>query len=382
MHTQQSPAEGHALSLFLRKCSKHVPVPFKRYFRQRMDIMGYMSAAWEKDDPFSQDPPTWEVEGSPYRVGIIREFSHRHSFYVAACRELNLSYRILDIADPKWVTMFRESGCDFFLVWPSTYLGIWKEMFDERLWVLAKQMHQLVCPTFEESFIYENKRRVHDWLDVNRIPHPETWVFFERATALAFAKQCPLPIVVKSTRGACASGVRIIRARRDALKITEQYFSHGVVPDRGYKWDAQRLCIIFQEYLPNVDEWRMVRVGDSYFGYRKEKTGDFHSGSHGWSWLDPGKALLDTLHDVTERGGFTSMNIDIFRTADGQLLVNELQTVFGATNPADMLVIDGKPGRYRHEGGAWIFEAGDFCRNHLANLRLEYVVKKAKQRAP
>ena len=51
------------------------------------------------------------------------------------------------------------------------------------------------------------------------------------------------------------------------------------------------------------------------------------------------------------------------------------ETVFGATNPADMLVIDGKPGRYLYDEGPgrWIFETGDFCRNHCANLRLSFI---------
>ena len=120
----------------------------------------------------------------------------------------------------------------------------------------------------------------------------------------------------------------------------------------------------------------MVRIGDSYFGYRKEKVGDFHSGSHEWSWLDPGRPLLDILRHTTQKGGFTSMDVDVFETQNGSLLINELQTVFGASTPADQLRIDGKSGRYRYDNGndSWVFEEGDFCQNVCCNLRVEHLV--------
>jgi hypothetical protein len=359
----------------LRKAAPYVPAGVKRYLRGKLDTLSYFQRAWAEDDPFQHEPDAWACPGSPVTVGIIREFTHRHSFSIAACREMGLSYRLMDMAHPEWVKQFRESDCDFFVVWPSAFLGIWKEMFDERLWILTQHLGRKVYPTFDETFIFENKRRVHDWIEAYSLPHPETWVFFERDQALAFARTCPLPIVVKTPRGACASGVSILRSREKLLALTRRYFGEGIVPDRAYKWDAQRLTILFQEYLPDVEEWRMIRIGESFFGYRKEKTGDFHSGSHGWSWLDPGPELLDFLRRVTDAGKFTSMNVDVFRRPDGTLLVNELQTVFGATNPADMLVIDGKPGRYVYdkEAAKWIFEEGDFCRNHCANLRLSFV---------
>ena len=120
----------------------------------------------------------------------------------------------------------------------------------------------------------------------------------------------------------------------------------------------------------------MIRIGDSYFGYRKEKIGNFHSGSGAWTWLDPPRELLNLLREITEIGGFTSMDIDFFETLDGKFLVNELQTVFGATTPAEMLKVNGQNGRYiyRAQNQQWVFEAGDFSRNMCANARVDYLI--------
>jgi hypothetical protein len=67
------------------------------------------------------------------------------------------------------------------------------------------------------------------------------------------------------------------------------------------------------------------------------------------------------------------MNLDIFQTRTGRYLVNELQTVFGASFSKDQLKVNGKAGRYLYSEKfrEWIFEEGDFARNACANLRVE-----------
>ena len=127
-----------------------------------------------------------------------------------------------------------------------------------------------------------------------------------------------------------------------------------------------------QKHVPIAAEWRMVRIGDSFFGHAKGTHGEFHSGSGKVDWSRPPNELLDLLEEVTERGKFRSMNVDIFETTEGDYLVNELQAVFGADFSKDQAQVDGRAGRFiRSATGEWKFEEGDFARNMCANLRLE-----------
>lgn len=65
------------------------------------------------------------------------------------------------------------------------------------------------------------------------------------------------------------------------------------------------------------------------------------------------------------------MDVDVFETPDGSLLVNELQTVFGASVSVDQLRVNGVPGRMtRSTDGQWVFEPGDYARNACANERV------------
>ena len=200
-------------------------------------------------------------------------------------------------------------------------------MFDYRLRILEHDLGLVLYPTWEECFLTEHKPRLRDWLDVHKLPHPQTWVFHDRSQALAFAAVAPIPIVCKTATGSGASGVSRIRSRSVLRQTIKRAFARGLRPKRFDAHDRQRGFVYLQEYLPDAHEWRMVRIGDSYFGYRKEKGPDgLHSASHKWSWLDPGPELLNLLKQATDAGGFTSMDVDVFLTPDGRMLINEMQT--------------------------------------------------------
>ena len=72
--------------------------------------------------------------------------------------------------------------------------------------------------------------------------------------------------------------------------------------------------------------------------------------------------------------------VDIFETEDGKLLVNECQTVFGCSFATTQMKINGKPARYLYKNGEWVLEYGEFCRNHMCNLRVEYLISKLKEK--
>ena len=82
---------------------------------------------------------------------------HLHWPYIQACREKKVAYRLIDLTSADWIGQVQKSGCDAFLVWPSVQLGIWKQMFDDRLHILARDLGKMVCPTPEEIWLYESK---------------------------------------------------------------------------------------------------------------------------------------------------------------------------------------------------------------------------------
>jgi glutathione synthase/RimK-type ligase-like ATP-grasp enzyme len=211
---------------------------------------------------------------------------------------------------------------------------------------------------------------------MNDIPHVRSWVFYDKAKALAFCESSRLPIVVKTATGGGGSGVQIIKERSRLKKLVKLYFGRGFRVRSAEPYDRQRGFVFLQEYLEAVDEWRMVRIGDSYFGHRKcRASSGLHSGSGACEWENPDAELLDLLKDVTDKGGFRSMDVDVFATPGKKLLVNECQTVFGCAVATTQMKVDGVEGRYVRENGRWVFEIGGFCGNYMCDLRLRYLLR-------
>jgi glutathione synthase/RimK-type ligase-like ATP-grasp enzyme len=335
-------------------------------------------------DPFRFDPPEWRGSGRcPYVLGIFKEFWHMHWQYIAACRELDVSYKLLDISGPDWLDIVDNSGCDAFLARPSVQSSIWKQMYDERLRILASCRDYLIFPEVESLWLWESKRRMHDWLAAKDIPHPRTWVFYSLQSALEFAAECELPIVFKSDMGSGASGVLIFRRRKPLTRHIKRCFSKGYGTYRRARNDREYGSILLQEFLPDAQEWRTVRIGDSFFGYQKGNIAGFHSGSGVFLYGRPPDKVLDLTKRVTDEGQFRSLNVDIFIARDGRLLVNELQALFGQAGSREICRVDGQPGRMicSGEAGEWQFEPGTFCQNYLCNLRVATLLEMLGQRA-
>ncbi|MGA2323121.1 MAG: hypothetical protein ABSG22_04665 [Sedimentisphaerales bacterium] len=359
-----------------KKFRQRFPEPAKRFLRHFLPQEAYRRQIWLAEDPYADVEEISSYPGKvDVRLGIIKEFTHQHQYYIGACRELGVPYKLLDISGPNWIDVIGNSDCDAFLIWPSAALTVWKQMFDERLKVMCEEMGKIVYPGYNEMWLYESKRRMHYWLKANNIPHPKTWVFYERKEALQFAKETELPIVYKSNLGSGASGVKIFRDRPHLLRFVNKCFKKGIVRRDGDRRDRQWGTVLFQQYLPGVKEWRMVRIDNSYFGHQKGQIGDFHSGTNIVIFAEPPEELLNFVRKVTDVSEFDSMDLDIFETSDGHYLVNELQTVFGS-DPRQM-EIGGKPGRYTYDQDRkrWIFEEGIFWQNNCCNLRVKRLVK-------
>lgn len=355
-----------------------IPISLKRLGRRLLPLEAYDPVKWLAEDPYADAE---EVSTYPARVdlrlGIIKEFTRLHSHYIGACRDLGVPYRVVDISGPDWIDRIERSGCDAFLVRPSGQITVWKQMYDERLRILVQDLGKVIFPTYDEIWFYESKRRMHYWLAANKVPHPKTWVFYDRLEALDFAKETPLPIVFKADFGSGSKGVRIMRNRPALRRLINRCFRQGFLKTGSDLRDRQWGSVLFQEYLKDAAEWRMIRIGDSFFGYEKLRKGSFHSGSHCWRYARPSSDLLDFVKEMTDQHHFRSMDIDVLVTSPHRYFVNELQAVFGMGNPYEMCVVNGRPGRmvYNDAGNDWRFEEGLFCQNKLCNLRVETLVE-------
>ena len=98
--------------------------------------------------------------------GLSRNLLRIHSHYIAACRDLGVPYKVIDISGPDWLEVIQSSNCDAFLVRPSGQVTIWKQMFDERLKVMTQNLgkNDFFLPTNQSGSMKANVACSIGWL--------------------------------------------------------------------------------------------------------------------------------------------------------------------------------------------------------------------------
>jgi hypothetical protein len=329
------------------------------------------------------------------RLGILKSFKEIDSLvqaYADACRELGVECVILDLLSQSWIDDIIKAKVDGILIRVKGNIQEQKSLFDERLSIINDDLRIPIYPSKKELFLYENKRMYEYWLTAHNFPHPETHIFYRKKEALEHLESATFPIVFKTNSGASSSGVEIVKNKWKAKLNINQIF--GFVDPRlsigKISWARkgvlfipkfgmiQKHYVIMQNFIPIKWEWRIIKIGNSYFGHQKLLKGYFASGSDRVGWAEPPKVLLYMIKQLCEIGNFDSMAMDVLESLDGQYYINEIQSLFGSFLPYQMKIND-IPGRFIFNGKDFIFEEGEFNQLGSNLLRVKDFVSKIVQ---
>lgn len=340
---------------------------------------------------------------------LMNESGDAHLNWEIACKKKEIDYCFIDLTSNNWLDQISETYCDGFLACPPGREMLFKQLYDERIYIISKVLKYFVYFSYEEISIYENKKFLSYWLKANNLPHPITNVFYSKKEAFEFSKQTKFPVVSKFSIGASGKGVKIHPDKASLEKYIEKAFTDGLRQDWGpnlkmgsfktrllkilknpqritnrlliYKklfGEIQKNFVILQEYIPHDYEWRIVKIGESYFGHQKVKQGDKASGTKGINYIIPPPILLTFVKDLCDEFGFNTMAVDLFEDGQGGYLINELQCVFGHVQ-AYICENEGVPGRFVNSDGLWKFEKGFFNENLSYDLRIENALSLIKR---
>jgi hypothetical protein len=301
-----------------------------------------------------------------------------------AAELLDVRCIFFEISDPDLYVKLSKCNCDGVLICPSYNNNLKRTMFHEAAQIISTETSIELYPTIRELNFYESKRSLANFLAINDIPHPRTKVFYDFERAEAYLNSCSYPIVAKTHCGASASGVEILTSKRQAVRLGRQMFRKYYLKKlESDKRNTEWGYLLLQEYIDEVKEFRIIKAGESWFGYQKWKDEDqtFLSGSGKFKIVEIASGLLDFCNDIAARFHFTTMCFDIFETREGKYLVNELQTWFGSYDPTEMFVND-IPGRYRLADGTWTFEPGYYNVYGSNLLRLTHFISILQAKQP
>ena len=160
-------------------------------------------------------------------VILGNELDNDHGKWIMACENFKneLEYSVVNLSENDWLENINNQKADILLAKPGGLTSYMKQLYDEKIYILSSFLGYKIFPSPMEIFIYENKRFLSFWLKANKIPHPETDVFYNKNEAVKALDIYDFPLVAKVNIGASGSGVKILNQKKNALEYLNDTFS-------------------------------------------------------------------------------------------------------------------------------------------------------------
>jgi hypothetical protein len=254
--------------------------------------------------------------------------------------------------------------------------------------------YELKLPCFPDcrtSWHYDDKIRQYYLLKHHGFPIVESYIFWEKDTALSWVESATIPIVFKLKGGAASSNVILVNSKSDAKHLISKMFERGVRPGRiahknslhvknvdAYRevrrlvgnflkklkgdydpafWQIDKNYILFQKFLPNnLFDTRVSIIGERAFAFRRfNRKNDFRASGSGLIDYDKSgidRRSIEIAFTISNKLRFQSMAYDFLLNEKKELEICEISYTY-----VDKAVYDC-PGFWDknldwHEGHFW-----------------------------
>ena len=136
-----------------------------------------------------------------------------HDGWVLSLKKfVQIEVKIIELFADNWLELIQKEVVDVLVLRPPGRSSFFKQMYDDRVQLLAELYPGKLYPTIDLVKIYENKRYFRDWMLVRNIPHPKTWIFYSKEDVIQFLNENKnYPLVSKLNIGASGKGVLILQ---------------------------------------------------------------------------------------------------------------------------------------------------------------------------
>jgi len=148
-------------------------------------------------------------------------FSER---WIEYCKKHSIEYKLVDCYDNDIIAQMKE--CDV-LLW-NWYDGDYKvKKFARQLTYTLELLGKKIFPNSKTCWHYDDKVGQKYLLEAMGIPFIRTYVFYEKESALKWAKSVTFPKIFKLSVGSGANNVQLVHNKNDANQLIDKAFGKG-----------------------------------------------------------------------------------------------------------------------------------------------------------
>lgn len=285
--------------------------------------------------------------------------------WIQYCIDNEINYSVVNAYDNNIIDQLKEF--DVFL-WHHSHGNYRDKLFAKSLITSLENIGVKVFPNINTCWHFDDKVAQKYLFESIKAPLVPSYVFYDKQTALDWAKQTTYPKVFKLRGGAGSSNVRLVHSYSECTKIIKKAFRKGFNPtphlhlayDQFKLWirgkarfydiakyiglfflpskymskmlPMEKGYVYFQEFIPeNKYDTRVIVIGEKAYGmHRMVRKGDFRaSGSSTYDYSPIRRDVLKIAFDTAKKLKLQSAAFDFIYTEADEPLIVEVSYGFG-----------------------------------------------------
>lgn len=242
----------------------------------------------------------------------LNSFSDR---WIDYCKKNNIDYKIVNAFDDDIIAQLKD--CDAFM-WHHHHSDFNDVLVAKKVLFALEHAGVKVFPDFNTAWHFDDKVAQKYLLEAIDAPLVPSYVFYDEKIASDWAKQTSYPKVFKLKGGAGATNVKLIKTKKEALKLINKAFGRGfpqfdrlnnleerynkyksgkgtllsvakgigrlaIPPNFAKQQPPEKGYVYFQDFIPNNDsDIRVIIIGDKAFAIKRYvRKNDFRASGSG-----------------------------------------------------------------------------------------------------
>lgn len=304
-------------------------------------------------------------------IGIHHKEGSFSERWIEYCEENNINYKVVNAYKSDIVDQLKN--CDA-LMWHHHH-GHYKDVISAKPILFAlEHAGKRVFPNFRTGWHFDDKVAQKYLLEAVKAPLVPSYVFYDMESASAWARGTTYPKVFKLRGGAGSSNVRLVRSKKQCLKLITTAFGKGfsqfnrfenlkerlreyregrgslltslkgigrlfIPPEFAKLQHREREYVYFQDYIPNNNsDIRVIVIDGKAFALKRlVRQNDFRASGSGNIIYDVKEIPLECIKIafvVRQHIGSTCICFDFVINENNEYLIVEISYGF-AVKPYD-----------------------------------------------